>query len=297
MLSRALRVSRRRYKPSTVEVMVSRWRSFCEASKAFRTDSDWLDEEGLRQTLAKFPAYTTRKRQFLLFRWVARTLAQGGISVPDPSAALERDFVAEERPLHTVVALETHTERMAAQALETVSGWKGLRLAALVRLLGDTGLRSEDVRLLARAAIAFDGGGTGVLTIASKKQSARHLPLSKATCVALQAWIAARPACPGELLFVADESGKALDPATLWRQLKRLETTVGPMGAPVSGTTAIRAAYAQELRAKGLSLEDIQVALGHKKLSSTLELLDRIVPAERQRRQRRGSSSERSNSS
>jgi integrase len=282
-LGQALEVSRRRYKPSTAEVMASRWRVFCTESLAFRTENNWLDEAGLASTLACFPAFTTRKRHFLLFRWVVHTLAQRGTSLPDPTPSFEKEYSGEERTLHSVEALGTQTDRMAAQAEREVRGWKGARLVALVRLLGDTGLRSEDIRLVPLAALAltlFDG----TLIVGSKGLPDRVFALSKETCAALQHYLLVRPAAPGSLLFAADASGKALDPATLWRQLKRLDTAIAPVSAPLSGTTAIRAAYAQELRSKGLSLEDIQVALGHRKLASTLELLGRIRPARVPRR-------------
>jgi site-specific recombinase XerD len=287
-LSRALKASARRYRPSTLEVMASRWRVFCEESLPFRTASGWLDEAGLASTLSCFSSFTTRKRHFLLFRWVVRTLAQAGVPFPDPTPALEQEYSGEERTHHTVEALETQTDRMAALAGQAVRGWKGARLVALVRLLGDTGLRNEDVRLLPLGALSlalFEGS----LSLTSKGVPDRVFALSKETCAALHGYLSVRPPNPEGLLFVADASGRALDPATLWRQLKRLDVAAGASQDAISGTTALRAAYAQQLRSRGSSLEDIQVALGHRKLASTLELLGRIRPARSSRRRQRAS--------
>lgn len=282
-LSRALRLSSNRYKASTLEVMASRWRKFCEASFDHRTPEGWLNERGLAQTLAKFPAFTTRKRHFLLFKWVTRTLIAGGTPVPDPTPSFEKEFEGEQRTFHTVAPLETQSDRLAAHARESVRGWKGTRLVAIVRLLGDTGLRSEDVRLLKVFDVRLDQE-PGLVTLTQKNQQPRTLELSPVAVSALKDWLAARPVCPGNLLFVADFQGGPLDPATLWRQLKRLDEAVGPTGAPLSGTTAIRAAYAQQLRDKGASPLEIQQALGHRKLSSTMELLDRITRSQRRRK-------------
>lgn len=288
LLTRALKASRKRYKPSTLEVMASRWRSFCLQAAPHLDSSGTLDEAGLAKTLTAFPTYTTRKRHFLLFKWVVQTLNRSGLALPDPTPSLEKDYSGEERTLHAVNNLESLAQRMAQHARATVSGWKGVRLAALAALLGETGLRSEDVRLLSRQQISLGPDG-GLLTLVQKGKPTRELPLSKETALLVQDWLTVRPSTPGELVFVADESGRSLDPSTLWRQLKRLEQQVGAVDGEVSGTTAIRAAFAAQLRDQGKSLEEIQLALGHRKLSSTAELLERV---------RRGqSTASRSNSS
>lgn len=288
LLSRALKASRKRYKPSTLEVMASRWRSFCAQASPHLNAAGHLDEQGLSKALESFPSYTTRKRQFLLFKWVLRTLNESGHTFPDPTPSLEKEFSGEERTVHSVNSLDSLAQRMARHAKETISGWKGVRLSALALLLGETGLRSEDVRLLSRQQLVLGAAG-GLLTIAQKNKPTRELQLSEEVVSALREWLSVRPSCPGELVFVADDSGRSLDPSTLWRQLKRLEAQVGAVDGEVSGTTAIRAAFAAQLRDQGKSVEEIQLALGHRKLSSTVELLERV---------KKGQSSElRSNSS
>ncbi len=286
LLSHALRISSARYKSTTLEVMASRWRSFCRESLPYRDADNFLDKAGLSSTLGCFDSFTTRKRHFLLFRWVVRTLRNSGVQLLDPTPSLENEFSGEERPHHTVMPLDEHVCLLASEALSQVSGWKGLRLAAMVSLLGDTGLRSEAVRLLPLNA----WNGESTLTIPGKGSApSREATLSPGAVQALKAWACARPGTPGGLLFVADASGKALDPATVWRQLKRLEAKAGPLGAPTGGTTAIRAAYAQRLKERGDSAEDIQQALGHRRLSSTVELLSRIQSGKSRRRRSQGS--------
>lgn len=279
-LGKALKLSGKRYKASSLAIQVSRWRSFCRASEAFVGSDGWLSEQGLRQTLDSFEAFTTRKRMFLLFRWVVKTLAEHGYPKPDPTAALEREYLGDERPLHVVGDVETLAERMAAEALSTVSGWKGVRLAALVRLLMDTGLRKEDVRRLTLDCLALDAGRPFVRVPGMRRAPPRLLSVGPATAKALSAWVAVRPACPGNLLFVADASGRPLDPATVWRQFKRLEAAAGGLDSAVSGPTAIRAAVAERLRKEGLPVEEIQLVLGHRRRSSTEELLDRVTAAQ-----------------
>lgn len=241
----------------------------------------------MRATLEAFPAYTTRKRMFMLFRWVVHVLNERGHPCVDPTPALEREFAEDERPIHAVRDLATQADVLARHALVSVSGWKGVRLAALVRLLADTGLRKEDLRGMLLAALLLDASSPTLTVPGPRGMPPRTLPLSPPTVLALQQWLQVRPACASALLFVADESGKAMDPATVWRQLKRLEAAVGEVGALLSGTTSIRAAFANQLRATGASVEEIQEALGHRQRTSTTELLDRIVQAGPVRRARR----------
>lgn len=277
LFSKALRVSGKRYRPSSLKVQLSRWKALCIASGPFRTSSGMLDEQGLRQTLATFESATTQKRMFLLYRWVVLTLIARGEQLTPPSPAIEREYVGDSRTVHTVVDSEEHFAKMAACALESVRGWKGLRLAALVAVLGDTGLRTEEVRLLPLNAFHFSDSGP-LLTLPEKRGTpARELKLSTTTVGHLRAWLAARPAVPTALMFPADLSGVALDPATIWRQLKRLEAHAGPSVAPMSGATALRAAFAGRLKQSGAPVAEIQQALGHRHSASTSELLERVL--------------------
>lgn len=214
---------------------------------------------------------------FLLYRWVVLTLISRGEALTPPSPALEREYLGDSRTVHTVVDSEDYVSRMAACARASVRGWKGLRLAALVAVLGDTGLRTEEIRSLPIDAFRIGPEG-GTLTLAERRGvPSRELPLSPTTADTLRDWLAVRPQVPSLLMFPADLSGVALDPATVWRQLKRLETQVGAVVGPMTGASALRAAFAGRLKQSGAPIIDIQTALGHRHASSTSELLDRIL--------------------
>lgn len=277
LFSHALRLSGKRYRNSSLQVQLSRWKALCLASSAFRAPGALPSEEGLRQALATFDSPTTRKRMFLLYRWVLHTLIAEGAPLKPPSAALEREYIGDARTVHTVVDPEEHILRMSEAAVTSVSGWKGRRLSALISVLGDTGLRTEEVRMLPLSSFASAPAG-GTLTVpAHQGAPARTLDIGPAATARVLAWLTVRPAVPGNLLFPADLTGRALDPATIWRQIKRIEALAGTGTAPVTGATALRAAFAGRLKRSGASVIDIQHALGHRHQSSTSELLERVL--------------------
>lgn len=201
----------------------------------------------------------------------------------DPCPALEREYSRDERAVHTVKDLAAQVGRMAASALQHVSGWKGVRLAAVVRVLGDTGLKTQELLALKSDHVLLRPDGSAALWVGHKATS-RLLPLSVTTYGAILAWLQVRPSCPSDFLFVSDAKGSPLDASTVWRQIKRLEARVGALEPSISGPTAIRAALAKTLQQEGKSELEIQAMLGHRQAGSTGELLDRVtsrVPAKK----------------
>lgn len=274
-LQEALVLSKKRLRPSSREVYESMWKSFYTQAQAHLNSGGQLDEDGLRHTLAELGSFATRKRQFMLFKWVLRVLSESGRNLLNPCPAFEREFLADTRPQHDVADLAIKVDKMATTATEQISGWKGARLAAIVRVLGDTGMKTEELISLKTSSVLLRLDGSATLYV-GKKASTRLLPLSAKTFQAVQAWQSVRPVCPGEYLFVSKEDGRPLEPSTLWRQLKRLEGTVGGVEANLSGPTAIRAAFVAKLRKEGNSGSQIQAALGHRQWQSTEELLERV---------------------
>lgn len=269
-----------------MEVVASRWRSFCEAATPYLGEDGWLDAHGLGLALQRYPAFVTRKRQFLLFKWVVKVLNEHGHAVPDPTLELYREFSGEDRPDHLVVDLLQHRRAMAEAASTLVSGWKGVRLVAIVSLTAECGLKTGELCGLPLSAVTPTESGYKLRVVGKKGVSPREFILSEDASRALAGWIKVHPAADSGLLFVSDASGRAVDPVTLWRQIKRVEAKSGPVVGALSGTTAFRAALAQQMQAEGRTTEEIQKALGHRMLASTIELLERTRSTGTRRRKK-----------
>ena len=235
-----------------------------------------LSEQGLRQTLDQVPSFTTRKRLFLLYRWVLREHIKHGHSFVDVTSAVERDYIRDARPVHSLLKVEELSHTLSSAAFRVASGWKAHRLSALVALVADTGLRAEEVRLLPLAAVRLQQAGGSVEVKGRRGVPARDLTFSETTATALRDWLNCRPGPAAGLLFVANEAGAPLAASSIWRQIKRLESEVGSFSAPVSGISALRAAFAAALKERKVDSFEIQRALGHRQQASTSELLSRI---------------------
>lgn len=255
---------------------MSRWRTLCQVSAPYRGQADWLSEEGLKQALAAIPSFTTRKRMFLLYRWVLREHRRVDPSILDVTKALERDYIRDARPILSVVNPESIPVTLANAATQVARGWKGARLKALVLLGGETGLRTEELRLLPFNSVSQGGEGWLVSVPGQKAKPPRSFTLSTEAGAAVEAWLAAHPCPGGAYLFVADALGAPLVASSIWRQIKRLEGITGAVAAPVSGVSALRTAFAATLKERGVAPPDLQQALGHKHATSTAELLERI---------------------
>jgi site-specific recombinase XerD len=275
-LIEALAFSRKRLRPSSRAVYESMWRAFCSRAKLEMAGSGHLTDESLSVVLKGLGTFATQKRQFMLYKWTIQTLRSAGLDLRNPSEALEREYSHDERATHTVNDLATQVDQMAACAQRSVKGWKGTRLTAVVRVLGDTGLKTQELLALKSNHVLMQPDGCAALW-AGKKGSSRLLPLTGSTHEAILAWMRVRPSCSSEFLFISDASGSPLEASTVWRQIKRLEAEVGALGPTLSGPTAIRAAYAKNLQHKGKSDLEIQTVLGHLRCGSTGELLERVT--------------------
>ncbi|MDO8416311.1 MAG: tyrosine-type recombinase/integrase [Agitococcus sp.] len=182
-------------------------------------------------------------------------------------------FLRDARP--DCDALPSEQLLLLAQAAPSlVRGWKGLRLAAMLAVLRETGLRNNEVLTLSQSSITF--GPPAMLHVGCPPTS-RFFHLSDFCAERLCMWLAAHPCkTRTELLFVANEYGGTLDTSTVWRQINRLSTKVLGIEIRGMGVGRIRASVAKQLQDEGASAVEIQYFLGHKQETSTAELLDRI---------------------
>ncbi|KWU17790.1 tyrosine-type recombinase/integrase [Burkholderia cenocepacia] len=218
--------------------------------------------------------YLAQKRVFGLVKWTYQTLREQGMTTLTQAAnELIGLFAPDERLTHDML-VTTWQDQMVAAAGEIAKGWKRVRLMAIVTVLCETALKNQEILELRTTDLY---GAPPHTLRAGKGVKQRDLVLSAKTGAALTEWLKVRPDNPGDYLFVADTSGRPLDPATLWRQLKRVTSAVpGSEEVKHFGTGVIRATKAKELEELGASTADIAGFLGHRLEASTGELLDRV---------------------
>jgi integrase/recombinase XerC len=126
----------------------------------------------------------------------------------------------------------------------------GLRLAELVSLnLGDIDHREQIVRVTGKGA------------------KTRVLPVGRRAIAALDAWLAVRPAGPGETAVFTGRGGKRLGHRAVQQRVRRLAQTRGLPGNLHPHT--LRHSFASHLLESSGDLRAVQELLGHADISTT----------------------------
>ncbi|PNG49991.1 Tyrosine recombinase XerC [Variovorax sp. B4] len=217
--------------------------------------------------------YSVRKRVYGLVRWTYDTLQKSGLPLRNECKEVEKLFMPDFRPEHEMLG-RSWADRMTEEARASCSGWKSVRLAAIVMLLCETALKNSE---LVELRLENLRGTPPRWLNAGHKAKEREFVLSAKASALMTEWLAVRPAVPTDFLFVADATGRCMDHATLWRQLKRVTLAAqGSEGVRHFGTGLIRATKARELKDMGTDVAEIADFLGHMQEASTGELLDRV---------------------
>lgn len=147
-------------------------------------------------------------------------------------------------------------------------GVAGKRDYAILVLLAQHGLRSREAASLRISDVDFDA--PSLLLRERKGGRVARLPLSRRAKEALADYLAVRPACMREEIFLTAQApihplGRGLW-AIAWRHLeKRFGRSL-----PGHGSYVLRHSFAKALLDRGARLSDIGTLLGHRALSSTL---------------------------
>lgn len=158
--------------------------------------------------------------------------------------------------------------------------WKPLRDRAMVLLTADAGLRSGEVRTLELDALRLEASPAKLYV--SRAPHQRTLELGEQARNELQNWLMKRRALQfvGTLLFPATLAGEPLDPSTVYRiidrYLKRVGAGKGATGT--SGARALRSSFAERVSSQSPepNTHQVQKLLGHRRTTSTVELLTRM---------------------
>jgi site-specific recombinase XerD len=159
----------------------------------------------------------------------------------------------------------------------------GKRDHALLRLMGDCGLRNAELRALTLRAIRRPRANSAHhhLFVRGKGDVEREIPIPAATFAALEAWLRAHPQRDGgrlpdqDVIFVRlarDRSRGAISQQALAKLLRRHAATAG-VPERLAHPHALRGYYATTLAGEGVAIQEIKARLGHASIETTARYL------------------------
>jgi site-specific recombinase XerD len=161
----------------------------------------------------------------------------------------------------------------------------GKRDHALLRLLGDCGLRNAELRMLTMRAIRRPRANSvhHHLFVRGKGDVEREIPIPAATHAALETWLRAHPsrAAGGlrddDVIFVSLSRARESRPGAISQQgLAKLVRRYGAVaGVPdrLAHPHALRGYYATTLAVEGVPIQEIKARLGHASIETTARYL------------------------
>jgi site-specific recombinase XerD len=159
----------------------------------------------------------------------------------------------------------------------------GKRDHALLRLMGDCGLRNAELRSLTMRAIRRPRVNSAHhhLFVRGKGDVEREIPIPAATYVALEAWLHAHPHRDGgglgdqDVIFVRlsrDGSRGAISQQALAKLVRRYAQVAG-VPERLAHPHALRGYYATTLANEGVAIQDVKARLGHASIETTARYL------------------------
>ncbi|HLZ78869.1 MAG TPA: tyrosine-type recombinase/integrase, partial [Sphingomonas sp.] len=190
-------------------------------------------------------------------------LADEGVRVDDPSAALPRGPVGRALPK---VLGHAEVDRLFAVLAARTGGeharLEDLRLAALIELLYGSGLRATELVSLPRAAIR---SGQPFLILKGKGGRERLAPISDRALQAVEIW---RQHVPGGQPWLFPSGKSHLSRVRLYQLVRALGAEAGIPPDRIS-PHVLRHAFATHLLEGGADLRALQAMLGHADISTT----------------------------
>ena len=200
---------------------------------------------------------------------------------------LEKDAAAVRVPSHRLGPPETLTAVQYGNLIRAPDkrALVGKRDHALLRLLGDCGLRNAELRSLTARAIRRPRSNSvhHHLFVRGKGDVEREIPIPAATHTALEAWLRAHPSRVGgglrddDVMFVSLARASNSVPGAISQQglakLVRRYAAVAGVPERLAHPHALRGYYATTLAGEGVPIQEIKARLGHASIETTARYL------------------------
>ena len=165
----------------------------------------------------------------------------------------------------------------------------GKRDHALLRLMGDCGLRNAELRALTVRAIRRPRANSTHhhLFVRGKGDVEREIPIPAATQSALEVWLRAHPGRAagglrdGDVIFIGlararDAERGAISQQGLAKLVRRYAAVAG-VPARLAHPHALRGYYATTLAGEGVPIQEIKARLGHASIETTARYLAELA--------------------
>ncbi|GAA3765262.1 site-specific tyrosine recombinase XerD [Plantactinospora mayteni] len=253
---------------------VAGWLRWCESRDLDPLRATFLDVNayarqleatlGLRSGRPLAPS-TVARRLSALSSWYEFLVKLHAVEA-NPVAAADRPRV--DRDHSATVGLTPDEVDALLAAAEADTGPTAIRNRVTITLLADLGLRVGELISLDLTDLGTERGHRSIRFV-GKGGKVRRRALSPGTAYAVDAYLAARaaaqglsvPELTGPLLVTA--TGARLDRNTVFRLVRRLAQAAGIHAWARLSPHSLRHAFATTARAEGVSLEDVQDAMGH----------------------------------
>ncbi|MEN3612979.1 tyrosine-type recombinase/integrase [Plantactinospora sp. ZYX-F-223] len=253
---------------------VAGWLSWCKSHGLDPLRATFLDVNayarqleatlGLRSGRPLTPA-TVARRLSALSSWYEFLVKLHAVET-NPVAAADRPRV--DRDHSATVGLTPDEVDALLAAAEADTGPTAIRNRATITLLADLGLRVGELISLDLTDLGTERGHRSIRFV-GKGGKVRRRALTPGTAYAVDAYLAARaaaqglsvPELTGPLLVTA--TGARLDRNAVFRLVRRLAQAAGIHAWARLSPHSLRHAFATTARAEGVSLEDVQDAMGH----------------------------------
>jgi len=207
------------------------------------------------------------------------------------SCAIDKDAAAVRVPSHRLGPPETLTAVQYGNLIRAPDKRTlvGKRDHALLRLLGDCGLRNAELRSLTARAIRRPRANSTHhhLFVRGKGDVEREIPIPTATFAALEAWLCVHPQRVAgglrddDVLFVrlaraADAIPGAISQQGLAKLVRRYSIVAG-VPERLAHPHALRGYYATTLAGERVPIQEIKARLGHASIETTARYLAELT--------------------
>ncbi|MDG4787083.1 tyrosine-type recombinase/integrase [Micromonospora sp. WMMD1102] len=219
---------------------------------------------GLRSGRPLTPS-TVARRLSALSSWYEFLVRLHAVDA-NPVAGADRPRVDRDHSGTVGLTSDEVDALLAAAGADT--GPTAVRNRATISLLADLGLRVGELISLDLADLGTERGHRSIRFV-GKGGKMRRRALTPGTAYAVDAYLAARAAAQGRTVpeltgpLLVTATGARLDRKSVFRLVRRLARVAGiPAWARLS-PHSLRHAFATTARSEGVSLEDVQDAMGH----------------------------------
>ena len=264
------------YRKESIKVYSSIWHKFARQLNESQIDLENATPIQGQQFLCDLSENTAKKYQALLSEIYNAAISES-LANYNPFGELALAYAHEEKEVPSIALGEKDLNRLL-ESIKLPKNWKKSRDACMVALMVCSGMKSGEILKCLATDLTLASTDSYIKARAHNRFE-RIIPLSTVALRFLNNYLAFRKeyCIATRLLFPTNAEGLALNPATLYRTVRRALESAGFSKEQLShiGPQVLRGTftYTQNMSEE---LTNLQQVLGHAQLTSTVELVKKI---------------------